>query len=131
MASECGSTGSRDCCGGDHKIEDEDLDAKESRRMTTCVLLVGRNGKMVETYVGDAIWVTTVDSAICNATAYVDGFTANHIKVVAGGHIVFYLPKNLAFVKKGKRDGTVPVVPYHMETAVLGVVSVPGDNDSV
>ena len=88
---------------------------------------------MVETFVGDEVRIMTCTSPLENAKAYVDGFTEGRVKVVARGRIGYYLPKNLVFVKRGMRDGTVPVEPYRRNVVaeVPGVISVGGDDDSV
>ena len=101
--------------------------------MSTCVLLPGSNRKMVDTFVGDQVRVTTVNSPVCNQKGYVDGFTKDRVKVVAKGKIGYYLPKNLAFVKRGRRDGTIPVEPYRPEMGsdVPEIISVLGDDESV
>lgn len=70
---------------------------------------------MVETFIGDAVHVTTVSSLLCTVKTYVDGFTKDRVKVVAWGKIGYYLPKNLLFVERGRRDGTIPVEPYRVE----------------
>lgn len=110
------------------------LDRMSNRsRMNTCILLVGANGKMVDAFIGDEVRVTTVNSAVYNRKGYVDGFTKDCVKVVTKRKIGYYLPKNLVFVKRGKRDGTVPAEPYRgeMGSVVPGVISVGGDDESI
>lgn len=92
----------------------------------------GGKGKMVDTFVGDEVRVMNVNSPMCHTKAYVDGFTNDRVKVVSKGRIGYYLP-NLVFVKRGGRDGSIPVELYRREasSSVPGVISVHEDDDSI
>ena len=102
----------------------------DRKTMKSCMLLPGANGKLVETFVGDIVRVTTVQASASVMTAYVDGFTAERVKLVSCGRVGYYLPKNLVFVERGRRDGTIPVEPYRVNRRVPEVVSIRDDSGS-
>lgn len=106
-------------------VRDEDGTPKCSVRV------VGGNGKMVDAFVGDVVRMKKGGNSTCSAKAYVGGFTDSRIKVVCRGKIGYYLPKNLVFVERGRRDGTVPAEPYGGGRYLPEVVSVPGDDESM